>query len=201
MTRKPRSHAPAWERFSCRSAACSTFDREVNTVPFLSAWSLSFTQTSQVRARLFSISGETGISRECPFRAGNVGSLNRVVGHQNDSAALCASCSLTSRICAANQCVPNRATVIAVFLFQRALVRCMLMRCVGGLDMTRMLRPAAILVLLALLSSSGCASSSWHLRKESDSQYYERFWRRGNFGPRDRGGGWVMNPLYNPLYN
>ncbi len=130
-----------------------------------------------------------------------LGSLNGVLGQQNESAALCALCGLTSRICAADQCVPNRARVIAVSLFQRALMGCMLMRCVGGLEMTRMLRPAAILVLLALLSSSGCASSSWHLRKESDSQYYERFWRRGNFGPRDTGGGWVMNPLYNPLYN
>ena len=36
VTRKPRSHAPARERFLCRSAACSTFDREVNTGPFAS---------------------------------------------------------------------------------------------------------------------------------------------------------------------
>ena len=36
-TRKPRSHAPAWERFSCRSAASSTIDRELDTVPFPSS--------------------------------------------------------------------------------------------------------------------------------------------------------------------
>jgi hypothetical protein len=128
-----------------------------------------------------------------------LGSLNGVLGQQNESAALCALCGLTSRICAADECVPNRARVIAVSLFQRALMGCMLMRCVGGLEMTGMLRPAAILVLLALLSSSGCASSSWHLRKESDSQYYERFWRRGNFGPRDTGGGLGHEPLIQPL--